>query len=143
MVPDVLQLNSITLTQLGMESSDSPWTPGFRLGGGKESLNARGSQAHGLRCPNVREQTTRSGSLGKADLMLAWGGLGKESFADVLLLHDVCLGRKMARGMVQTEKQQVEGAEGGTPGVVACLGYFNPEDIAGAEGVLRGETERP
>lgn len=143
MVPDVLQLNSITLTQLGMESSDSPWTPGFRLGGGKESLNARGSQAHGLRCPNVREQTTRSGSLGKADLMLAWGGLGKESFADVPLLHDVCLGRKMARGMVQTEKQQVEGAEGGTPGVVACLGYFNPEDIAGAEGVLRGETERP
>lgn len=143
MVPDVLQLNSITLTQLGMESSDSPWTPGFRLGGGKESLNARGSQAHGLRCPNVREQTTRSGSLGKADLMLAWGGLGKESFADVPLLHDVCLGRKMARGMVQTEKQQVEDAEGGTPGVVACLGYFNPEDIAGAEGVLRGETERP
>lgn len=143
MVPDVLQLNSITLTQLGMESSDSPWTPGFRLGGGKESLNARGSQAHGLRCPNVREQTTRSGSLGKADLMLAWGGLGKESFADVLLLHDVCLGRKMARGMVHTEKQQVEGAEGGTPGVVACLGYFNPEDIVGAEGVLRGETERP
>ena len=126
-----------------MGGSDSFWTLGFRLEGGKESLNARGSQTHRLRCPKVREQTTRSGSLGKADLMLAWGGLGKESFADVLLLHDVCLGRKMARGMLQTEKQQVEGAEGGTPGVVACLGYFNPEDIVGAKGGLRGETERP
>lgn len=64
-----------------MGHSDSSWTQGFRLLGGKESLNARGSQAHGLRWPNVQEQTTHSEGLGKADWSLAWGGLGKESFA--------------------------------------------------------------
>lgn len=85
---DVLQLNSITLTQLGMGDSDSSWTRGFRLGGRKESLNARGSQAHGPRRSNVREQSTHSEGLRKADLSLARGGLGKESFAGVPLLHN-------------------------------------------------------
>ena len=47
----------------------------------------------------------------------------------------------MARGMVQTEKQQVEGAEGGNPGVVACLGV--PRRYCGAKAGLRAETERP
>lgn len=126
-----------------MGHSDSSWTRGFRLLGGKESLNARGSQAHGLRWPNVQEQTTHSEGLGKADLSLAWGGLGKESFAGEPLLHTVGLRGRMPRGMAQTEKQQAEGAEGGTPGAVACLGSFNPEDIVGAKGGLRGETERP
>lgn len=35
--PNILQLNSITLTQLHMGGDDSSWTPGFRLGGGKKS----------------------------------------------------------------------------------------------------------
>ena len=129
-----------------MGGGDSSWTLGSRLGGGRKSLNARGSQARGLRCPNVQEQTTHSGSLGKADWILAWGDLGKENFADVLFPYDIGLGGNMARGMVQTEKQQVGGAEGGTPGVVACLGYFNPEDIVGPKGGLeerpRGPEER-
>lgn len=58
----------------------------------------------------------------------------------MLFLYDIGLGGNMARGMIQTEKQQVEGAEGGNPGVVACLGYFKPEDIVGPK---RGLEERP
>ena len=59
----------------------------------------------------------------------------------MLFPYDVGLEGNMARGMVQTEKQQVEGAEGGNPGVVACLGV--PRRYCGAKAGLRAETERP
>lgn len=125
-----------------MGCDDDSWVPGIRLGGGKESLNARGSQPRRWWCPNVREKNTRSGSIRKADLIPAWGGLIKASE----MCHFCMTFGRLERWQEECSRQRGNRRKllmGPMPRVAASLGYFNPEGIVGAQGELRGGTERP
>ena len=95
-----------------MGCGDDSWVPGVRLEGGKDSLNARGSQPRRWWCPNVREKNhmLQEHPEGRFDSSL---GRPDKSLGDVQFLHDIWEAGKMARGMFQTERQQVEGADGG------------------------------
>lgn len=88
------------------------------------------------------KKTTRSGSIREADLIPAWGGLIKASGT----CHFCMTFGRLERWQEECSRQRGNRWKllmGAMPRVAASLGYFNPEGIVGAQGELRGGTERP